>query len=329
MRKLSALLALLLVATFASAQSFETFESAFKDFSSDMASSLALNATTGSNWSDAYVGGFPHFGAGLAIGAAFTGKGSAEPLFEALGQEMPSGLENLGIPIPAAALTFKIGLPIIPVDVGLTGGVIPASLGEKLGDASVEYKNIGAQARVAIIKEKLLFPDLSFGLGLSYQQGSASAKMGAGDQTIISETLGSDLWEVTASDPDMQIEWESLIVDATLQVSKRFLFIRPYAGLGYSFGKSTVDGGVASDLTITQNGNPATYQQLASALEAAGGDAPSLSASGFSYKVEATDPVFRLYGGMSFHLLIALDAQFVYVPATEALAASLSARFQL
>ena len=47
------------------------FETAFSSFAGDMAGSLALDSTIGSDWSDAYIGGFPNFGVGVTAGAAF------------------------------------------------------------------------------------------------------------------------------------------------------------------------------------------------------------------------------------------------------------------
>ncbi len=326
-------LALALAASFAPAQSLSDFKSAFESFAGDMASSLALDASIGSNWSDAYVGGFPRFGVGFATGAAATGKGSAGPIFAALGQAVPSGLDGIGVPIPAAALTFKIGLPFLPADIGLTGGYIPPSVGSKLEGltgVAIDYMNIGAQLRFALLKENLVLPDLSVGIGASYQQGGVEAPMGVGAQTLADQTIAGHAWRVTASDPRIALGWESTIVDATLQVSKNLLFVRPYLGAGCSFGKSGVTGGVSSQLGFSRDGSASTSAQLAADLASAGLEAPEFDAEGYSYSVAATDPVLRVYGGVSLSiLLLVLDAQAVYVPKTEALGASLTTRIQL
>ena len=84
------------------------FQAAFQTFADDMAGVLAANSTVGNVWSHAYVGGFPRFGAGLAVGANFVPADSAEPVFTEAGASLPSELSNLGIPIPAAALSFPI-----------------------------------------------------------------------------------------------------------------------------------------------------------------------------------------------------------------------------
>lgn len=315
-------------------QSFAAFESAFAGFADKMAASLAVNSTIGETWSDAYVGGFPHFGAGIGVGTAFTGVDSASPLFAALGQTAPAGLDRYGVPIPAIVAGVKLGLPFLGMDIGLKGGMISPEMADKLEAAygvSAEYKNLGVQLRYAIIKQNILLPDLSLGLGLNYQQGRIRSSLGVGSTAIISgESIGGHTWDVTASDPMLDLGWESTTVDASLQVSKTFLFIlTPYAGLGYTVGKSKVTGGVASDLTFTRDSSASNYSVLASDFAAAGGTAPSLSATGFSYTSNSTDPVLRVYGGVSLNVLVVLDLQLMYIPSTKNLGASVMARLQL
>ncbi|HOX49607.1 MAG TPA: hypothetical protein PLG14_10515, partial [Spirochaetales bacterium] len=87
--------------------SFEQFKTAFVDFSDALAGTLNLNSTIGNTWSDGWIGGFPHFGAGLALGSTFAGKDASQALVSAIGQTLPSELENLGVPIPAVAATAK------------------------------------------------------------------------------------------------------------------------------------------------------------------------------------------------------------------------------
>lgn len=335
MKKL--LMAAVAVATLAGAswgQSFAAFESAFGGFADRMAASLAVNSTIGETWSDAYVGGFPHFGAGIGVGTAFTGVDSASPLFAALGQTAPAGLDRYGVPIPAIVAGVKLGLPFLGMDVGLKGGMISPEMASKLEAAygvSAEYKNLGVQLRYALVKQTFLLPDLSLGLGLNYQQGRIRSSLGVGSKTLIdAEDIGSHTWTVTATDPMLDLGWESTTVDASLQVSKTLLFVlTPYAGLGYTVGKSRVTGGVASDLIFDDGVGGGDYSELAADFASAGGTAPSLSATGFSYTANSTDPVLRVYGGVSLNVLVVLDLQLMYIPSTKNLGASVMARLQL
>ena len=323
-----------LVAGASWAQSFDQFQSAFQTFSGQMASSLAVNSTIGLTWSDASLGSFPHFGAGLNAGAAFTGKDTASPLFEALGKTAPSELDQFGIPIPAVVASAKIGLPFLGMDIGVKGGIIWPELADSLrstSGVSAEYKNLGAQIRLPILRDEGFIPAVSLGFGASYQQGRIQASIGTGDTTIIDgETIGAHTWTVTATDPLLDLGWESMIYDGSLQISKRlFGFLTPYAGVGYSFGKSTVTGGVASDLTFDDGVGGGSYEELAADFAAMGGTAPALSATGFTYTTANTDPVLRLYGGLSVKLIVVLDLGVMYVPASGNFGASAMLRFQL
>lgn len=335
MKRFVVVLAILaLVAGASWAQSFDEFQSAFETFSGQMASSLAVNSTVGFTWSDASVGSFPHFGAGLDIGAAFTGEGTASPLFSALGKTAPAELDQFGVPIPAVVASVKLGLPFLGMDIGVKGGVIWPELADTLQSAygvSAEYKNIGAQVRLPVLKDEGFIPAISLGFGASYQQGRILASVGTGDTTIIDgETIGSHTWTVTATDPLLDLGWESMIYDASLQVSKRlFGFLTPYAGVGYSFGKSTVTGGVASDLVFDDGIGGGSYEELAADFASMGGTAPALSATGFTYTTTNTDPVLRLYGGLSLRLIVVLDLGVMYVPASGNFGASAMLRFQL
>jgi len=328
---LVSILALLSVGAFAQV-TLSDFQSAFEGFASDMAGTLAVNSTIGSNWSDAYVGGFPHFGAGLAVGAAFANADSAKTLFSAMGGSLPSALDSLGIPIPAAVLTAKIGIPFLPIDVGIKGGYIPPTVGKAINASSgmsVDYTNIGIQVRYAVLKQTVVLPNISIGLSYNYQKGSITAPSGIGSQSFTTPT-DQGATTITASDPQISLAWSSNVFDVTLQVSKKLLFVIPYLGAGYTFGTSTVDGGVLS--TLHADGyTSGTYgngiEGLNNFFAANGG--PTISDQGFTYTTEASTPVFRVYGGLSIRILIDLDLQAMYVPATKSLGASATLRFQL
>ena len=315
---------------------FSKFQSDLGSFANSMSSALMLNASVGSTWSDAYIGGFPNFGVGVVAGAAFTGKGSVTPLFNDLSAAVPAAIDQFGVPIPAVGLSAKIGLPFLPIDVGLSGGYIPQSVGDQLKGmtrVSVDYKNIAAQVRVDLLRENLLLPDISLGVGVSYQEGTVTTSLGSSETLLSNQTIGTgSSWSVTASAPELSLGWKSTNVDATLQVSKSFLIFRPYAGLGYTMGSSTVTGGVASALSVQNNGSPSTVDDLNAAVAAANASNlyPNFSTAGFTYTTTASTPMFRMYGGLSFEILVLkLDAQVMYVPATQNLGATFMARFQI
>ena len=58
---------MLVLAAFAAwGQDLAAFQSGFQTFATDMAATLSYNATVGNNWSDAYIGQFPHLGLNAA-----------------------------------------------------------------------------------------------------------------------------------------------------------------------------------------------------------------------------------------------------------------------
>jgi len=307
------------------AQDLEAFQEGFENFADALAPTLSYNATIGNNWSDAYIGNFPHFGIGLAVGATTVPAPDLDLLFVAMNIAMPAELENIGLPIPAAALSAKLGGFILPFDIGLKAMVLPDSLKNTLSEAGLiaDYTLFGGNVRYAVLKENLIMPDVSIGAGYNRLSGSIGMTL---DTEVPSFTFydGSTDRTIAATNPELAIDWTTDSYDLTLQVSKNFLFIRPYAGAGYSFGKSTVSGGLKSD--VTYDGSPITQDQLDdinATLVAAGSTEVPLSATGILFGKESTDPALRIYGGVSMSLLIVhFDFSVSYVPLTSSLGAS-------
>src|SRR6056297_1652388 len=129
MRKILILaLSLFLVAgagVFAQSYDMDTMSDSFESFSGDVAAAIPFASTTGLNWSDAKVRGFPHFGAGISVEAAMMPAESFEDLADSLTIDLPSGVtSSLGVPIPGYAFDARVGIPFLPIDVGAKFGVI-------------------------------------------------------------------------------------------------------------------------------------------------------------------------------------------------------------
>jgi hypothetical protein len=323
MKRLAIALALAgLLGLSAFGQTLDQFKTAVSDFADAMAGTLALTSSTGSIWSDSTVGSFPNFGVGLSVGTAFTGSDAADKIFTALGQATPDAFKARGIPIPAMAATFKIGLPFIPADIGIKGMIIPQGVADSLKslyNVSAQYASIGAEFRYNVVKERFWVPAVTLGAGLNYQSGTL-VYQASGTYSL---TYGS--YTVSYTNPAVKLGWTSLTFDTNVQVSKNILIFTPYLGAGLTFGKSTVDGGV--DSTISVSGG--TLAQLEAALIAAGEPDPFSGQTGFMYTATSTTPYVRLYGGVSLNILLVLDLQVMYVPATKALGGALTARIQL
>lgn len=335
MKKLTlVVIALAVLGSAATAQTLESFKAAFQTFSDDMVQVLSVNSTTGNVWSSAYVGGFPKFGVGLAVGANLIPSDSVAPLFTAANETMPSEIQEYGLPIPAAAASFKIGIPFLKMDVGVKAGLIPEFASGALSGMGVEadYQTLGVNVRYALLKDRLLIPALSIGASWNYVKGAAKTSLGM-DQSF-SYTVNSTgdpyydgLYEISVIDPDMDLEWQANTFDFTIQISKNLLIFTPYAGAGYTIGIATVKGGMAASPTVTVDGSAAQPDQIAALEQAAG---VSIDDQGFLVTSESTAPVFRVYGGTSINIFIVkIDLMASYVPASQSLGAQVMARVQL
>ncbi|TFG81653.1 MAG: hypothetical protein E4H20_09375 [Spirochaetales bacterium] len=324
---------MVMMAAGAWAQDLGDFQTGFQAFAVDMSATLSYNATVGNNWSDAYIGQFPRFGVGLALGVTAVPADSLKGLFDEMGIAVPDALKKFGLPIPAAALSAKIGGLILPFDFGIKAMVLPPAATEALSSSGIaaDYKLFGANVRVGLVKEGLLFPDVSFGAGYNRLTGSVLMPLGVSTQSFTFDDEFATSHVLAVTDPDLNMLWTTDSFDFTLQVSKKILFIRPYAGAGLSVGKSTVDGGVKASMTYDTNTmNQAQIDQMILDLANTGITVPALSVDGFLFTAENSDPVLRVYGGVSFDLLIlSLDLQATIVPATKSLGANAMIRIQL
>lgn len=325
MKRLIVLFMALTLGFYAYSQDLGAFADGFTAFATDAAPTLSYNATVGNNWSDAYIGQFPHFGVGLALGATMVPAESVKSLFEAMAIALPAELDQVGLPIPAVALSAKIGGFFLPFDIGLKGMILPESVTKSLSAQGIaaDYKLIGGNIRVPLLKEKLLIPDLSVGLGYNHLSGSIAMDLKLGTNP----TYSYETHNITIDDPSLGIGWKTDSFDITAQLSKKLLFLRPYLAGGFSFGKSSFTGGLKGNIS---EGTTGDIDAIKAALIAAGQDVSMLDNTGFEFGAESKDPVFRLYGGLSLDLFfIVLDLQGVWVPKGNSLGASAMLRLQL
>ena len=87
MKRLFVLMVLfMLVFSFsATAQNVDEIIGAFEDFADDAAPSIPMLADVGLRWSDAYIGGFPHFGVGATVGFVVVPMDDVDGFFTTLG----------------------------------------------------------------------------------------------------------------------------------------------------------------------------------------------------------------------------------------------------
>lgn len=310
-----------------------SFEKGFNAFSAQMAPTLSYNATVGNNWSDSYIGNLPHLGLGLAVGATAVPIASLENLFTSMGiDSIPTALKRYGLPIPATALTLKIGGLILPFDIGVKAMLLPGIIKTSLAESGVaaDYSLFGGNIRYAILKEGTLLPDVSIGAGYNRLSGAIVTPLGISGQSFKFTTPDTVEHTLAVTDPDLALRWVTDSFDFTLQASKKILFIEPFLGLGLSMGKSSVKGGIESEMLY--DGTPVTESQVASLkadLKDAGIDIPDISAEGFMFGSEYNKPVFRAYGGITLSIFVLkLDTMVMYVPSNKSLGLSTMLRLQ-
>jgi hypothetical protein len=298
---------------------YSDLEDAFGTFSGDVAQSLPFAAAaTGLTWSDASVRGFPHFGVGLSVSAVTIPKAAFDAVATDLGFSLPSELDELGVPLPGYALDARLGLPILPFDIGAKFGYMTPEMGAALEGASgiaAEYLLIGTEVRFPILKGNLLLPALSIGAGYTYLDGSVAMAASGFASTITFPEGDMDL-----GDPNVQFAWKTHTLDFKVQASKGFFIITPYLGAGYSYGWSQAGGGVKADISYTGT----------SELELESTYGIEIDEQGFLVYSDATGGSLRAFGGLSFNLFILkLDVNGQYNFNTESFGGGVNVRVQI
>ena len=311
---------------------FSDLEADIQSFADGVASSLPLNASVGLNWSDAYIGQFPHFGVGLTVGASTIPFDAAAPVLEGLGlTDLATNpdlewLLQFGMPLPAYAIEARIGGLIIPFDVGIKLGIMPPDWSP--GDAfpnvaalqnfELDYMNLGFDVRMPIVEERGFIPEISIGGGYNYLRANVGfAGILGGDVEIGTfehpNPLDDTTWTVVMEDPTVNYEWSANVIDLKAQVSKGLLFFRPYAGVGASVGFGRAGSGFESTLSGITEEEIAEINAAAELL-GAGEIIPELSGTSFYLSAPMTGGwSFRAFGGVSINLLIVkLDFNAMY-----------------
>ena len=291
-----ALLAALAAFPLAAQTLYSEYEDAFQDFADGVADALPMNAAIGLNWSDSYIGNFPHFGVGLAVGAAAVPWEAFEKVDSMLGGTISSEyseLEDYGAPIPAVAIEGRIGGFILPFDIGVKVGFIPDETKALLpSGVTADYLMFGADVRYALLKGGAVMPKLVVGAGYTYLKGTVSMA----DVVSDSYNVGGN---IIAGASDLTFDWEASVIDLKAQISKGLFVITPYLGVGASLSVAQAGGGLDGQVTV--NGDAADPAEIA-AIEAYTGEDFDPD-KGFFVSSSENGWSFRLYGGVSVNLL--------------------------
>jgi hypothetical protein len=177
-------------------------------------------------------------------------------------------------------------------------------------------------------------PALSVGLGYNHMQASVGVPgLLPGSITIAQINDGGGPKDLVLSNPSLQMQWSTNVLDLKVQVSKKLIFITPYLGAAasYSFG-AQASGEVQSSMMY--GGSPLTQTMINNInayYQSQGQTPPDLSSVGI--KASASNGAgfdFRAFGGLSFELFILyLDLGGAYDISTGAFGGSVNVRLAL
>jgi len=343
MKKIIITLSLMAMLVFSlPALEYSAYEDGFEAFATEVAKSLPFNAAIGLNWSDAYIGSFPHFGVGITVGATAVPYDAMKPVFEALdaslGSEMDF-LETWGAPFPAYAIEGRVGGLVLPFDIGVKLGVLPDDV-KVLMPFNMDYLMLGGDVRYRLVKSRGLLPEVSFGVGYTMLNSGITLPGVLGEQVVDlgfnlpASGVGNEYVKLT--DPDLNFNWQSHVIDFKIQASKKLLVITPNVGLGLSYGTSSAGGGAETDVLYSTDGGgtytPITQGQIDAIIdyfEAMGWAPPDLTTGGLLVESDTKGWAMRAFGGLSLNLLfLKFDLSGMYNFTSKSLGAALNARIQ-
>ncbi|HUI68934.1 MAG TPA: hypothetical protein VL354_00350 [Spirochaetia bacterium] len=291
---------------------FSDFQAAFQTFADKTASALPLEASVGLNWSDAYIGQFPHFGLGATLGAATLPYSAIEG---AINTFSPSGLpsdvsflKTLGVPVPAYTFDLRIGGFVWPFDIGFKFGYLPPNALSAFSNVSADYLLLGGDIRYALVKDQGWAPGISLGVGYTYMRGNVSVPgVFSGNIQIANVQAGSNTYYLQFTNPSLNMFWNSNVIDLKIQVSKNLFIITPFVGLGVSYGISNAGGGMQSAMQVSTD-NGATYHNVTQTeldtLNTNFHTNFTLQNPGFAISSSANGFATRAFGGLSLNLFI-------------------------
>jgi hypothetical protein len=268
------------------------------DFSDTMAKSLPFNSALGLNWADAYIGKFfpsvpPHFGVGGSFGFTTMDMPAFEKIAGFLGYEIPFDLASMYF--PAYAAEARIGGFFLPFDVGVKFGMLP-QMGLWGSSTKMDYILAGADFRYAVLDGNLILPNISVGLGVNYLKGSISSKVGS------DSAFTFDSHELVLEKPEISLLWDTLSLDFKVQISKSFLAVTPYLGIGASYAWS--EAGYQVETKARYDGSDINRDEINAYLNAAKLENMDIDGDTISTIVKAQGFSTRAFGGLSLNLMV-------------------------
>jgi len=298
----------------------EDLQKGVSDFSKELAKSLPFNSSLGLNWSDAYVGKLipsvpPHFGIGLSFGFTTMEMKVIKDLAGYFNVAIPFNISKMIL--PAYTAEARIGGLFLPFDVGFKIGYLP-DVGLWGSGIKVHYFLVGGDIRYALLDGKIL-PKISIGVGFNHMKAGIGKKIGTDME------FDYDTGTITVEAPDVSLKWDTTSLDFKAQLSKSFIIITPYIGIGGSYAWSSAGYSVAAKITCDDIDEANNY------LEAAGLPGINLEDQVLSSIMKNKAFSFRAFGGFSINIIkvLRLDLTGLYSFRDKNFGASFGARFQL
>jgi len=318
------------------AQDYDQIRTTFQNFSSDVASTLPFLSSMGLNWSDAYIGTFPHFGFGGTAGAVTLPYDTIKAVADSLNIDisfLPDFLKTYGVPLPVACVEARLGGFIIPFDMGFKVGFIPEPVKELLpSDLSIDYFMVGGEVRFGLIEENETIPDVSIGIGVTYLDGSVTVSGFFDDTTynLYPYTSYSIRLEYEDEKGSLNFFWRALSIELKAQVSKKILFMTFYIGIGESYNiYAEAGGGIEAPRILNSDTGELLSDDEINALTDLLPGLDSISSTGIKVKSSSTGWGLRVFGGLSFDIFfVKLDLTALYNILSQSLGASLNVRLQ-
>jgi hypothetical protein len=323
------LLAVLAVAALAfapmvSAQAdIQALGNALNTFAEKTPGSLGMAAGAGIDWSNAYIGQlidtdfpFVHLGVGASVGITTIPKAAIGPLLEALNIS-----KSDAAPLPYVVANARVGGLILPFDLGVKVGVLPAAM-KKTGAYDFDYQNLGADFRLNLVKSDILLPDVSVGGGVNYVKYQVGVTVG---DNLAPNPLPEDPTKTMGlSAPHLGLTMDAMDFEVKAQVSKTiFYLLTPYLGATVGFGTGTAKAMI--ETSPIWGGNATVADQPA--FEKYTGP---ISSFGFGKSKSSAIFNIKAYGGASLNILIIkLDLQGMYNVLDGSIGGSVGLRAQL
>ena len=189
-------------------------------------------------WSDGYVGQLigipPHFGVGASAGAAKMDITGVKKAAKELGISAADDLDDDFV-LPIVSVEAVVGGLFFPFDISGSYMTVKEPVGLS-GENSLKYKFdcFNLKIRFPILKQNLVLPNLSLGVGYS-------------------KVSGAFLADLANSTTSFKTSFASEVYSADVQLSKSVIFLTPYVGARLLASKSdnsweyNFDAGIVSE----------------------------------------------------------------------------------